>query len=813
MTILGSRESDGETGAPDSGITPQHVAVGAVPAQSVHYTRSQSPPVLSLPTAGREIREGRRGRRGKIALMSTPTQDTIVEPEPATIVRVEPEPVAIVSGESGPLHRGAGDGRLSNFVVSVPGVQRDHIIAGELVRSALSTVRDLIGLYADLLSIPDIDTANLEMNLQSQFISIREEFSDARFCLDALDDAEGFIVPVEVWSRDSEAYELRQSLEHLVEDMQGAKSADRFNLARCQSVFAGDPEYDRLCSLASDGVIIDLPEGLVLENNPGLPRRLQCQMPEVYLKHAVGVWAKGDGVLMKLEDMSVSDRRRLHFNPPHLTYKADEKAGRFLMDCSNSESGQVLNTADVKVAVIERYGLVTLPTLPSIVTAWYVYVEEQGVQLRDCRLFKDDFKGAFAQMNVNPASSYLLAMAVGLGLVLIYTSGLFGWLGFPMAFAVLSRAFERKLRADLDIPVFLYVDDVFGLSLATRVASDQQHVERVAEDALGPRAINFKKQVLPCLACDVLGWHIDLEDETFRPNNRGIRKLVFAFWMVAAGKKFPLVVYQLLASLAERYSLGWPGMAPFVYPLHGMTTKFNGHAYARKAPSSACWMAIEVWRVVSILALQGNPNMCRPLRSLVVLSSPTPLRFSVFTDASPIGLGIGVFNPNGVLLAYMAYMFPFRAIGGSEYQCAREYFGYMFIFFFLEWVLGGTPGPIGVGWINDNAAAIAWAEEGRCKSLAGQYAFLVVTWHLMSSSFRVTQTEHQAGFVMGDIDRLSRGMRHDLDPRCEYILDDQRLQQLDELFSILDPSVVRNLEDHHYALSAVISVARALSRR
>ena len=128
-------------------------------------------------------------------------------------------------------------------------------------------------------------------------------------------------------------------------------------------------------------------------------------------------------------------------------------------------------------------------------------------------------------------------------------------------------------------------------------------------------------------------------------------------------------------------------------------------------------------------------------------------------------------------------------------------------------VLGGTPGPIGVWWINDNAAAIAWAEEGRCKSLAGQYAFLVVTWHLMSSSFRVTQTEHQAGFVMGDIDRLSRGMRHDLDPRCEYILDDQRLQQLDELFSILDPSVVRNLEDHHYALSAVISVARALSRR
>ena len=85
-----------------------------------------------------------------------------------------------------------------------------------------------------------------------------------------------------------------------------------------------------------------------------------------------------------------------------------KNGSRFLMDCSNSETGHVLNTPDVKEKVIERYGLLCHPTIQNIVTEWYEYADSHKVVLSDCRMFKDDFSGAFTQMNVNPDSAYLL---------------------------------------------------------------------------------------------------------------------------------------------------------------------------------------------------------------------------------------------------------------------------------------------------------------------------------------------------------------------------------------------------------------------
>ena len=62
--------------------------------------------------------------------------------------------------------------------------------------------------------------------------------------------------------------------------------------------------------------------------------------------------------------------------------------------------------------------------MQSMVTEWFEFVERRGVELRDCRLFKDDFRGTFTQTNVSPL------LLVGAGLVLIYLPGLFGWAGF-----------------------------------------------------------------------------------------------------------------------------------------------------------------------------------------------------------------------------------------------------------------------------------------------------------------------------------------------------------------------------------------------
>ncbi len=181
------------------------------------------------------------------------------------------------------------------------------------------------------------------------------------------------------------------------------------------------------------------------------------------------------------------------------------------MDCSNSDSGHVLNTPEVKDMVITRYGFCALNTFQSIVVGWYQYAEREGVPLGDCRLFKDDIEGAFAQLDISPESAFYLAIAIGAGLVLIYIVGLFGWLGFPMAFGVLSRALEWVLQRDLNIPVRLYVDDIIGFSRAERAEQDQLYIEAKCEEALGSHAVNYEKKVPPCVTGEVLGWSVRLQ--------------------------------------------------------------------------------------------------------------------------------------------------------------------------------------------------------------------------------------------------------------------------------------------------------------
>ena len=88
---------------------------------------------------------------------------------------------------------------------------------------------------------------------------------------------------------------------------------------------------------------------------------------------------------------------------------------------------------------------------------------------------------------------------------------------------------------------------------------------------------------------------------------------------------------------------------------------------------------------------------------------------------------------------------------------------------------------------------------------------MVVTWLQMSTTVQVTDVEHIKGILMGDIDGLSREYAHSMDVRKEYILEPAQHQLLDELFMLLDLSVVRNRDDHHVAFSRVVSMTRQLS--
>ena len=477
-------------------------------------------------------------------------------------------------------------GKEDSFRISIPNAQRDEFfVPVTCVRQTNAAVQEIVSSYANLLGVEVEQLPIWGGELTRVLEELREEFSVQGFHTRLMTDAAGFVTPAAMRTRDSTAYAaVGLSLQSLVEARQFDRSGDRFNVERCTAVFRDDPEYETLLTMAQSGVYIDPPPGLVLQTVPERPRTWQREMPNVFNQHVAKSWAKGDVVVLPMDELSATDVTRLHYNPAHLTGKpaalknvgydatdggsesvqsmdsmlprviTEFGGSRFLMDCSNSESGQVLNTPAAKELVLARYSRLSHYAFQQIVRGFCAYADVEGVLLADCRLFKDDIHAAFTQMNINPESVYLLAMSVGFGLMMVYIVGLFVWLGFPLAFGVLSRALERLLVRLLRIPVYVYVDDIIALSRKERAETDQRYIENKLEEAIGSKAVNYSKRLAPTVSGEVLGWMVNLVPETFRPGDKAVRKLMFAFWCVASGAKLRLVVYQMLGSRADHYS-------------------------------------------------------------------------------------------------------------------------------------------------------------------------------------------------------------------------------------------------------------------
>ena len=477
------------------------------------------------------------------------------------------------------------------------------------------------------------------------------------------------------------------------------------------------------------------------------------------------------------------------------------------MDCSNSESGQVLNTPEVKDAVIARYSKVVHPTLTLIFTRWYEFAGRNNVELKHCLGWKCDFKGAFAQLDIQPESCPLLSIDIGNELALIYHSGLYGWLGFPMAFGVLTRACERKANnyASEDTasgPVDVYVDDAMAISLAERARYEQQRYSADCEIAMGPKAMNYGKEVAPTTRLEILGWLVDLIFETFQPSDKAARKLTFAFVIVAGNHHMCMNTYQMLASLADRYSHGILGMRPFVFPLHEMSRRFRDNEFIKRKPSSAAMMRIQMWKAVAALALQRDPRLVVPMRSLMA-HNPDSTEVFVTTDASPTGLGVALYAPGDKpLLAWKGFVFPFAT---NEFQNAHEYLGLLMALCVVDWYRTRYQRPMSrVHWTNDNKAALTWAANNKCNSLASQIAFYGVAWKQLSAQLVLTGVQHIPGVTMGNIDSVSRQLLHTMPMDLEFPLTHVQLAMSTELLTLCNPTTTRDLMAHHDAFATVV---------
>jgi hypothetical protein len=179
----------------------------------------------------------------------------------------------------------------------------------------------------------------------------------------------------------------------------------------------------------------------------------------------------------------------------------------------------------------------------------------------------------------------------------------------------------------------------------------------------------------------------------------------------------------------------------------------------------------------------------------------------VITDAAD-SVGLGLFDSEGVAMAYTSYKLPFHA-HDSRWQNTREFLGIV-----LALVLFKThfnlPRGTRIGVKMDSMSALTWIRKNRAVSQYAHVAFLVYTWVCIITGYEIVTTTHIAGKSdeMFDFDALSRN-KETKGVDMTKLVETSFLPQLNELFTWCDPTVDRTgINDH---LSVFEHVIRCVS--
>jgi hypothetical protein len=130
----------------------------------------------------------------------------------------------------------------------------------------------------------------------------------------------------------------------------------------------------------------------------------------------------------------------------------------------------------------------------------------------------------------------LLAFHLSDDITMIHLARLFGWIGMPHAFQVLTRSLQALCSHIISGWCYWYVDDLMAVSPITTYVTDSAQVESTVQRLLGvgsecARALEF------------LGWFVDLDARTVTLCNRNLHKLLHALFSFDTLEKSPSLSY------------------------------------------------------------------------------------------------------------------------------------------------------------------------------------------------------------------------------------------------------------------------------
>lgn len=591
---------------------------------------------------------------------------------------------------------------------------------------------------------------------------------------------------------------------------QKALAATRLSLDRVFRVLGPDglhvpaidpADFTRLCTLAGDGIRIPTPPTFVRCANPPPLRAKYVQVAAAVNRLIYDQYRAGTVALLPLHVAQTIPG--VHFSSQHWTEKKGKAQGRIICDVANADdpatsplNGRPGPERDTLRTDLEaQWGQIRHPTLPALMHMVLRATEQYGWE--EVVLWKKDLQGAFNLLWFRPADAHLLAFLLTSQLVVLHLAGMFGWVGMPFVFDVVTRCLRAIVRSVIRGHADMYVDDLMAISRRSDLTSDMAAADSSIRALLGPHAVAPSKDESG-RTLDWIGWSIDLDTRLVSLSHRNYLRTVYAFFFVDVTAPISLNHVQRMASLASRCSTLTRQMRPFTKALYDCAAMYsNGHQLRRL--SALARADVEMWRWF-LLAVHLDPaRIARPIASFA--NRETDLLIQYDSSLSAFAVGVSTVRGDSVsLLAFATVRSPFARTTDSRYQNTYEYLAVV-----LGLLLVHRAGIRCCAYSlhGDSVSSLQWASQDRAASTLARRANIAFTTIACEVDALVADTVHVPGVANTVYDGLSRGLSAHavgLDPTKEVELPAEH--PIYRYISLCDPTTPILTSTDHINLAA-----------
>ena len=617
-----------------------------------------------------------------------------------------------------------------------------------------------------------------------------------------------FVWPDDIVNRDLGRLALSgNSLSQAVMELRLINGSTRLNADRVKRVVPrNDPDFDRLCTIATNGMPVLVNDGFVPNNTP-LDLRPKFQLVQCAIhKMLYDLWLL-DLIFIIPTSVALTLPETVHFSAPHWAPNRGKESGRYIFDASDDAFG-ALNTPIVKDMVKELCGPIEHPTIFTLINL-ILDAEDScissGFLTSELILWKADLARAFTQLDFAAQDVHLVACSLSDNKTVIYHTGNFGWTGLPYNFQVVTRVVKRLLRAKLPGGIEMYVDDIIGVCMQDQIEKTIiPIVHSTCEDLMGPTAIAPKKWVIG-RRVELIGWDVDLDLRAVTISRKNFQKAFYGFFMVdLTAKGVSVKELERLASWSSRYSTILRLMEPFSTIFYAAIVGMK-NPHVHKDFTIELKQAVQLWRVMFVMLRCNERTFARSFDSFRINQ---PASILLVFDACLTGVGIVVYrlipgNLSPELIGGDGVVFPFNLNGDSSYQNSCEFLAVLVGLYYLA---RARYHHITISLRGDSKTALRWALTERFKGPRVLRAAMAYVLLGTRNHFWVNSSEWIAGLENVIADDLSRGVSSSATRTFEdgsmslHLRDDPCLQQLLMLSNPSSEFGGKDVEDDYTAL-------------